>query len=289
MTALELADRLKLHPVRRGREWRGDCPACSYQGAFVLTQKEGRPLLWCASCRDRDAMTAILRGEHTGSPPPWQDDTHRAAMAASDAAKAARALALWSRSMPCAGTLAAAYLAARALPLLVSSPALRFCRDARHPSGGTMLALVALVQDVAEKPLAVHRTYLRPAGTGKADVEPNRASLGRLWRGAIRLHPLADELVVAEGIETAAAAGILLGLPAWAAVSAGNMACALALPPEVRRVVIAADHDKPGRQAAKEAATRWKAEGRTVRVALPDRPGEDFADVLAARGGPSHG
>ena len=94
--------------------------------------------------------------------------------------------------------------------------------------------------------------------------------------------------MIGEGIETSAAAGILLGLPSWASISAGNLARALTLPPEVRRVVIAADHDAPGRLAAKEAALRWRAEGRAVRIALPDRPGDDFADVLIARGGAHH-
>ena len=173
--------------------------------------------------------------------------------------------------------------------MLATSPTLRFNRDTRHPGGGTLPAMVALVQDVAGNPVAAHRTFLRPDGTGKASIEPNRASLGPLWRGAIRLHPIAVELVVGEGIETAAAAGVLLGLPSWAALSAGNLARALALPPDVRRVVIASDHDDPGRLAAKEAAMRWKAEGRVVRVALPDRAGHDFADVLMARASANHG
>jgi putative DNA primase/helicase len=51
-------------------------------------------------------------------------------------------------------------------------------------------------------------------------------------------------LVIGEGIETAASAGLLMGTPAWAAISAGNMAKGLVLPPEVRRVVIAADRTK---------------------------------------------
>ena len=286
MTAPEIADRFKLHPVRRGIEWRGDCPACSYKGAFVLTQDKGHPLLWCASCQDKGAMAAILRDGQASTPQPRRDDTHRAAEALDAAAKSARALALWDRS--CARGLVAVYLAARGLPTLASSAALRFNGDTRHPGGGTLPAMVALVQDVAGNPVAVHRTYLRPDGAGKAAVEPNKASLGPIWRGAIRLHPVAEEIVIGEGIETSAAAGVLLGLPSWAALSAGNLAKALALPPEVRRVVIAGDHDEPGRLAAKEAAMRWKAEGRVVRVALPDRPGEDFADVLLARGGANH-
>ena len=143
--------------------------------------------------------------------------------------------------------------------------------------------MLGLVQDVAGNPVAVHRTYLRPDGSGKAEVEPNKANLGPVWSGAIRLCSAAPEIVIGEGIESAGAAGLLLGLPDWAAVAAGNLGKALALPPEVRAAVIAADHDEPGRNAAGEAAARWKAEGRAVRIALPDRAGEDFNDVLRVR------
>jgi len=78
--------------------------------------------------------------------------------------------------------------------------------------------------------------------------------------------------VIGEGIETAASAGLLLGLPAWAAMSAGNLAKGLLLPPEVRAVVVAADPDRPGRAAADAAAIRWQAEGRRVRTATPITP-----------------
>jgi hypothetical protein len=86
-------------------------------------------------------------------------------------------------------------------------------------------------------------------------------------------------LVVGEGIESSASAGRLMGLPAWAAVSAGNLAKALLLPPEARSVVIATDPDRHGRKAAQAAWQRWRAEGRNVRIAIPDDD-RDFNDVL---------
>ena len=76
--------------------------------------------------------------------------------------------------------------------------------------------------DAAGSPVALHRTYLARDGRGKADADPVRASLGPVWGGAVRLDPVAPELVVGEGIETSASAGRLLGLPAWAATSAGK-------------------------------------------------------------------
>lgn len=52
-----------------------------------------------------------------------------------------------------------------------------------------------------------------------------------------------QQTIIAEGIETAASAIILLNLPT-AAVRAGNMASGLVLPAHIKSVVIAADHDR---------------------------------------------
>jgi hypothetical protein len=73
-----------------------------------------------------------------------------------------------------------------------------------------------------------------------------------------------------------------MGLPAWAAISAGNLAKGLMLPPEARHVVIAADPDEAGKRAARDAWLRWRAEGRTVQIATPYGTG-DFNDLLCAR------
>lgn len=141
--------------------------------------------------------------------------------------------------------------------------------------------MVALVTDAAGAAIAVHRTYLRSDGTAKVNVEPAKASLGPVWGGMIRLNPVASELVIGEGAESAASAGLILGLPAWSAVSAGNLASGLVLPPEVRAVVIAADPDEAGRHAARQAWQRWTEAGRRVRIVLPTGDG-DFNDTLRA-------
>lgn len=277
----DIAARLNLR--RNARSWRGHCPACGYQGAFSLRAGRGdMPLLWCANGCDRGTLAAAISGRVGG---------FRAAPAPSDAERAAAvqrkheaARRLWPGSVPAADTLADRYLILRGLPGLAASPALRFRADTPHPEGGKLPALVAEVTDAAGRFLAVHRTFLASDG-GKAKVEPVKAALGPVWGGAIRLDPLAPELVVAEGIESAASAGRLLGLPAWAAISAGNLARGLALPAEVRAVMIAADADAAGEVAARTAALRWQAEGRKVRIARPKIAGQDFNDVLMMEAG----
>jgi len=189
--------------------------------------------------------------------------------------------AFWFRCDFATGTPVAAYLARRGLPWLAQNDAIRFRADTSHPKGGKLPAMVALVYDGAGSIAACHRTYLAGDGS-KAGVAPPKASLGSFAGGAIRLHPAGPELLVAEGLETAASAGFLMGLPAWAAVACGNLACNMVLPPGVRSVTIAADPDGPGRRAAAKAARRWRAEGRKVSIATPDGPG-DFNDVLLAR------
>jgi putative DNA primase/helicase len=212
----------------------------------------------------------------------WQvpDRTPVGADAAASRERAtAAALRTWNGAAAASGTPADAYLIRRGLPGLAASPALRFRGDCSHPEGGRYPALVALVVDAAGKAIAVHRTYVTTAGQ-KATVEPSRASNGHVWGGAIRLDPEAPEIVIGEGIESSASAGRLLSLPAWSAVNAGNLGGGVVLPPSVRSVVIAADADAAGRNAAEAAAERWQAEGRRVRIACPDVPGHDFNDLL---------
>jgi putative DNA primase/helicase len=190
---------------------------------------------------------------------------------------------MWHRAEPAEGTPADLYLTWRGLPGLAASPALRFGVSTQHPEGGRYPALIALISDSANQPIAMHRTFITLEGR-KANIPTVRASLGAMWGGAIRLHDLdpTHPLVVGEGIETTASAGIKMGFRAWAAVSAGNLGKGLVLPPEARRVMIAMDPGEPGRDAARDAWFRWRSEGRHVRIAVPDGPG-DFNDLLTAR------
>jgi phage/plasmid primase-like uncharacterized protein len=274
MNAAEIARRFNLR--RSGRDWSGACPACGYPRAFKLSEGRSGPIWWCGSCTDRDRLAEIILGHRPAAEP-----RAPAAPDRSDRTDAARRL--WDAARPIAGTIADRYLRARGLSLPPDpAPALRFLSDARHPSGARLPVLIASVRDAAGNVVAVHRTYLAEPGRKVAGLEP-RATLGPTRGGACRLWPVAPELAIGEGLESCIAAGALLDLPAWSALSAGNLADTLQLPPEVRSVVIAADNDAPGLAAAKAAAARWKREGRVVRIAVPDRAGADFADVLAER------
>lgn len=288
--ARELAGRWRL--TKRPRSWAGDCPACAYPRAFsIRIGKFPRPALYCANGCTRDTLDneagRALGGDWK---PPAPTNPARDVAARERKQEAARRLFAGSDPVTPANP-AGLYLARRGLASLIGCEVLRFRADCPHPESGKLPALMAVVVDVAGRAVAVHRTYLARDGR-KADADPPKASLGPVWGGAIRLAPVAAEIVIGEGIETAASAGLLLGLPAWAAISAGNLATGLLLPPDVRAVVIAADPDGPGLGAARKARARWAAEGRRVRIATPDRVGQDFNDLLLARaasGSPPHG
>jgi hypothetical protein len=203
-----------------------------------------------------------------------------------------RALGIWRRANDGADTIARRYLASRGIALDNWPPSLRF--HARCPlprdDGGNLVsplpAMVALVEHVQRGPVAVHATYLKADGTGKARIGKTKAIFGPVFGAAVRFGtPCAGQwLVIAEGIETALSVAVASAMPAWAALSATGIKN-LMLPREASHVVICADNDASGtgERAAHDAAARWLAEGRRVRVALPPEPGTDFNDVLTGR------
>ena len=112
-------------------------------------------------------------------------------------------------------------------------------------------------------------------------------TLGPVWGCAVRLTPdltALRGLVIGEGIETSASAGLLLRLPAWmAALSAGNLGSGLVLPDTVRAITIAADADKVGLWEAQAAARRWRAASAEWRGSIASGSTPAGADQQSAR------
>jgi len=292
MTGAELAERHRLCRVRGRAEWRGDCPACGYRAGLVLSEREGRAVWWCAGCHDRTVLTRALLGAAVNAwRSPRQRPTARPTFTSTEEA-ARRVRALWDAALALPGTLAGAYLGHRGVLAALggfaphaAGPALRFLPQCRCiEAGRDMPAMLAAVRDPLSGELrAVHRTFLAAPGR-KAVLAAPKKSFGPIGQSAVLVHAPrpGQPLVVAEGIETALAASALLGAPAWAAVAASNLP-ALRLPDEVHDVIVAADPGDAGESAAEEATRRWRAEGRRVRIALPDDPKADFADLLLRR------
>jgi hypothetical protein len=234
---------------------------------------------WCANCseQDHDRLTRAVLGREMSN---GCLERHVMAEAATPSAKALR---LWEAALPAAHSAVETYLASRGLKVS-SAGALRFLPNAKHPSGGYHPCMIALAVDHRGQPQAVHRTFLAPGGAGKAKLDPPRMTLGPIAGAVVRLCRWVpgDALVVGEGVETSLSAGCLIGAPAWAALSAGNLAKVL-WPQGLHRLLIAADHDHAGvgQRAAWAAADAALAAGvRQVEVILPEWPGEDFNDLL---------
>ncbi len=150
---------------------------------------------------------------------------------------------------------------------------------------GTFPAIVAPITAPDGRTVALHRTYLAADGR-KADVPTVKkltGAAGSLAGAAIPLHNAARGCIgIAEGIETALAAWLASSVPTVAAYCAGNLA-AWQWPASVQRIVIFADHDKAGREAADLLRSRALAARLRCGVLTPANEGADWCDVWVAR------
>jgi hypothetical protein len=180
------------------------CPAHSNTRTPALRLADGeggRLLALCsAGCTFPDVVSA-LRGRglvagtgHVFQPNPADLIRRRAAEEAEAAKREAQAVAVWREARPIRGTPAETYLRHRGITCELSET-LRFHPECWHPSARRFPALIALVDGATRK--AVHRTFLRADGLGKAEVDPDRAMLGAVAGGAVRLSGGIETLAVA--------------------------------------------------------------------------------------------
>lgn len=272
------------------------CPICQPEGrrdqrALSLSDSAGRLLLHChkSGC----AVLPELRGrgltEGRGQPSAAPDPAATARKRAEDQRREAQRLKsahdLFAAGVSCEGTPAETYLKARGIHGLRFGKlraTLRFHPAALHtPSGQHLPALLAQIRGPQGAALGIHRTYLRPDGSGKAEVAPQKMMLGPSSGGAVRFGPDGRVIALAEGIETALSVSRASRLTTWATLSTSGLK-GLILPPlpVAEVVIIAADNDAAGLAAAEATAARLEVEGRAVSVIYPPRPGADFNDVL---------
>jgi putative DNA primase/helicase len=284
------------------RNYTGKCPSCGYGSGFTVTERDGAILLYChvGGCSQPELWGALERAGLTarksqreererpsrhwvGAARAGKLSIHgmKPLLASKDPSKGnAAALAVWRRSRPGEETAAGTYLRETRGYTGPIPVALRFAVG-RHPSDPGRwhpMMVAAVVRD--GRMVAVHRTFLRADGRGKSDLDPNKMTLGACKGGAVPLAAAGPILAVAEGIETALSFMLATAVPTWAALSAGGIRN-LVLPEIVREVVIAADPDPVGLMAARAAARRWLAQGRSVRMVRPPL-NSDFNDLLRA-------
>jgi hypothetical protein len=273
-----------------GRYGTAPCPICQPErrkGQNALTLADGAAglLLSCkkSTCAFLDILAAAGLRSGDYSPPDGATVFQRERKAKAESEmRAAQAKRLWQESQPIAGTLAETYLRARGITCTLPTT-LRFHPEAWHgPTAQRYPAMVATVNGAGQP--AIHRTYLRSDGLGKAAIDPDKAMLGAVAGGAVRLFEGPSRLVVAEGIESGLSLLCgLLDMPAtvWAGLSTSGLR-SLRLPQQAGRLTIAVDGDEPGRAAGQTLAERAHALDWQVSILDPGN-GADFNDVLAGK------
>jgi putative DNA primase/helicase len=220
---------------RERRDWRCRCPL---HGGCSLSLRDGRNALlvkcW-AGCDARDVLAELyllrlldipgnVAGGSAVSPIERTDDEL--------ARRIEIARRMWSGAREARGSPVARYLASRSITS-PPPPSLRWAPACPQPSGLYLPAMLARIDNIDGELIGVHRTFLKPDGSGKADAEPPKTMIGRAMGGAVRLGAVRPDhwLVIGEGIESTASAIQLWTSPSgWAALSASGLRN-LILPP----------------------------------------------------------
>jgi hypothetical protein len=193
---------------------------------------------------------------------------------------------LWNEARSVRGSRAEHYLEQRGLSLgrfTDLDRALRFHPNCPKRRERWPAMLAAFRDIVTDEVVAVHRIFL-----DRLDHKVDKMMLGPSAETAVKLTPhgatfngqhFCARLYVTEGIETGVAAHMLGYAPVWALGSCGAIA---SLPPLlcVGELVVLADHDVAGVKCAMQATATWREAGFQARIVMPERDGDDFADVV---------
>jgi CHC2 zinc finger/Toprim domain len=266
----------------RGRvEQVGPCPHCGGRDRFAINTRKG---VWnCRGCRDggdvialvqkldncdfREAV-ATLTGERLSGDterPKYQPE-QEPQLGANDYERQQRDTArwLWRASKPTTGTIVEVYLRSRGITM--PPPAMvRFLPSRRSDLQPAMIVPYGLpaemepgLLDIAEDAItAVQLTFLRPDGTGKAEIKPNKITIASSAGMPMVLAPVNDllGLAICEGVEDAMSVHRATGVGAWASGGASFMPKLSATVPDyVEAVTIFAHDDDAGQRGARDLA-----------------------------------
>lgn len=195
------------------------------------------------------------------------------------------ALRIWEDAEDIADTVAEKYLDIRGIGK----------RRRRHSNlryaelrseGGYHPALLAAILSPDGSFQGISRTFLKVDGSGKAELDAPRKSLGTVKGGAVQLALPVRELVLCEGLEDGLSIMEAVHQPVWAVLGSANFG-SLTIPNDVERLIIARDNDRAGVQAANAAAQKYFLQGLKVSIAAPPHPFKDFNEALRSAGQPS--
>lgn len=224
--------------------------------------------------------------------------------------KLPRLTAIWQASQPLPNTPASKYLHRRGISQETITkhnklnirfhPALPYWipTENAHIKLGEFPAMIGAITNQQGELQGLHLTYLQhhanqwqklniyhpQTHTSLPAKKIYNRFAGSIKGNAVHLDNISEkgELVVCEGIETAFATKELFGLPVWACLNANNLAM-LALPNEVKKLLIVADNDTPrpiGFEAAHQLAIKAIKQGITTSIWQSQTSGFDALDEL---------
>lgn len=214
---------------REGRDWRCPCPVHGGKSLTLTDTRDGRLLIHCfGGCESREVFDELrasgLLGNDPGAFRCEVSETHRQREKLSAKGEIARiergiciARDLYRRSVSAAGTPVETYLRSRGIAGPIP-PGLRFLECCPHRNGHYYPAMVAPVVNVFGAQIAIHKTFLRPDGSGKVVLPKKwqRETRGPMKGGAVRLAQYRPDLdlIVGEGIESTLSAMQIFNLQA---------------------------------------------------------------------------
>lgn len=199
---------------------------------------------------------------------------------------------LWDKSSEIGGTLAEKYLSeCRSIPVRqMNVQNLRFLKNAPVLGNNVrrkyLPALLAKAENIDGESCGLQLTYLCQNGNKAAILKP-KIQIGNFKKSAcIRLEN-SDNLIIAEGIETALSAAFLTGRSAVATLGTSGM---INFQPwqKFNSILIAQDNDKShsGENAALHLAHKLIISGCNVSgILVPPKPFGDWNDYMKSGGG----
>lgn len=191
---------------------------------------------------------------------------------------AAKAREIWDAARALKGSPGERYFQDRGLPGPFHD--LRYLtRTPCGPKGEVTFrpAVIAAVRDDTGL-VAIQRTFLDLKTFGKAqDLSKAKMALALLGSGAVRLEAPGDTLGLAEGIENAKAARVLLGIPTWATIGSERFPL-VSIPLFVNRLILLPDPDQAGARGEQLAREAHARPGLTIETKWPEHG--DWNDQL---------
>ena len=202
------------------------------------------------------------------------------------AERIAAARRLWDEGgLIATGSPAALYIARRGVELALARAGGALRAHSAAPAfayrdrGPRRPALLAAVRDGLGGLTAVEITYLDGFGRRSAVARPSRKVVGVLPAGcAVRLAPVAADMVVGEGVFTTLSAMRRFARPGWALLSTGNLRRWTA-PEGVRRVLVAGDRGPDGERSVAVLCRALNGSGCAAEGAFPPAGHGDWNDL----------